>query len=130
MTAQDENIFTFDQDDENKEEKEEETPAPKRSLGGKNLGKYAGNKRHKKILRDNIQGVTRPAIRRLARRAGVKRLSGLIYDSTRTLLRTFLETVLRDAITYTEHARRKTVTSMDIVHALKRNGRSLYGYGY
>ena len=29
----------------------------------------------------------------------------------------------------TEHARRKTVTAMDVVHALKRRGRILYGFG-
>jgi hypothetical protein len=40
--------------------------------GGKGLGK-GGAKRHRKILRDNIQGITKPAIRRLARRGGVKR---------------------------------------------------------
>ena len=42
--------------------------------GGKGLGK-GGAKRHRKILRDNIQGITKPAIRRLARRGGVKRIS-------------------------------------------------------
>merc|ERR1719357_1452355 len=31
----------------------------------------------KMVLRDNIQGITKPAIRRLARRGGVKRISGL-----------------------------------------------------
>jgi hypothetical protein len=58
--------------------------------GGKGLGKVyttpitpskalsltydeqGGAKRHRKILRDNIQGITKPAIRRLARRGGVK----------------------------------------------------------
>lgn len=43
------------------------------------LGK-GGAKRHRKVLRDNIQGITKPAIRRLARRGGVKRISGLIYE--------------------------------------------------
>merc|ERR1711874_589359 len=28
--------------------------------------------------------------------------------------------VIRDAVTYTEHAKRKTVTAMDVVYALKR----------
>ena len=65
-----------------------------RGKGGKGLGKggklpacqtmfaavhtdfgIAGAKRHRKILRDNIQGITKPAIRRLARRGGVKRIS-------------------------------------------------------
>ena len=44
-----------------------------RGKGGKGLGK-GGAKRHRKILRDNIQGITKPAIRRLARRGGVKSL--------------------------------------------------------
>jgi histone H4 len=162
-----------------------------RGKGGKGLGK-GGAKRHRKILRDNIQGITKPAIRRLARRGGVKRISGLIYEETRGVLKVFLENVIRvriiivpylktlwdklfinfifslqDAVTYTEHAKRKTVTSLDvgkyfsfgllyivllffarfkfsprklfikqsfhhfnsIVYALKRQGRTLYGFG-
>ncbi|KAL3645991.1 histone H3.1 [Castilleja foliolosa] len=35
-----------------------------RGKGGKGLGK-GGAKRHRKVLRDNIQGITKPAIRRL-----------------------------------------------------------------
>ncbi|KAI8496866.1 Histone H2A type 1-D [Branchiostoma belcheri] len=96
--------------------------------GGKGLGK-GGAKRHRKVLRDNIQGITKPAIRRLARRGGVKRISGLIYEETRGVLKVFLENVIRDAVTYTEHAKRKTVTAMDVVYALKRQGRTLYGFG-
>ena len=90
-----------------------------RGKGGKGLGK-GGAKRHRKILRDNIQGITKPAIRRLARRGGVKRISGLIYEETRGVLKVFLENVIRDSVTYTEHAKRKTVTALDVVYALKR----------
>ena len=68
---------------------------------------------------------TKPAIRRLARRGGVKRISGLIYEETRGVLKVFLENVIRDAVTYTEHARRKTVTALDVVYALKRQGKTL-----
>jgi histone H4 len=99
-----------------------------RGKGGKGLGK-GGAKRHRKVLRDNIQGITKPAIRRLARRGGVKRISGLIYEETRGVLKVFLENCIRDAVTYTEHARRKTVTAMDVVYALKRQGKTLYGFG-
>ncbi|XP_061098623.1 histone H1-like [Conger conger] len=102
--------------------------AARRGKGGKGLGK-GGAKRHRKVLRDNIQGITKPAIRRLARRGGVKRISGLIYEETRGVLKVFLEYVIRDAVTYTEHAKRKTVTEMDVVYALKRQGRTLYGFG-
>ena len=99
-----------------------------RGKGGKGLGK-GGAKRHRKVLRDNIQGITKPAIRRLARRGGVKRISGLIYEETRGVLKVFLENVIRDSVTYTEHARRKTVVAMDVVYALKRQGKTLYGFG-
>lgn len=103
---------------------------------GKGIGKGAkaltlgGAKRHKRApLRDNIQGISSPAIRRLARRGGVKRISSQIYDSTRAVMKEFLEGVVRDSVLYMEHARRKTVTSLDVVHAMKRQGRTLYGYG-
>ena len=97
-----------------------------RGKGGKGAGK-GGYKRHRKVLRDNIQGITKPAIRRLARRGGVKRISGLMYEETRGVLKVFLENVCRDAVLYTEHSRRKTCTASDIVLALKRQGRILYG---
>ena len=99
-----------------------------RGKGGKGLGK-GGAKRHRKIMRDNIQGITKPAIRRLARRGGVKRISGLMYEETRGVLKVFLENVIKDSVTYTEHARRKTVTALDVVYALKRQGKTLYGFG-
>ena len=99
-----------------------------RGKGGKGLGK-GGAKRHKRMLRDNINGITKPAIRRMARRGGVKRISGLIYEETRSVLKSFLEGVVKDAVTYCEHARRKTVTALDVVYALKRQGRTIYGFG-
>ena len=100
----------------------------RRGNGGNGLGK-GGAESHRKVLRDNIQAITKPAIRRLARRGGLKRISGLIYEETRGVLKVFLENVIRDAMASTEHAKRKTVTAMDVVHAFKRKGRKLYGFG-
>ncbi len=113
---------------QNNKSKKKQLNMSGRGKGGKGLGK-GGAKRHRKVLRDNIQGITKPAIRRLARRGGVKRISGLIYEETRGVLKVFLENVIRDSVTYTEHARRKTVTAMDVVYALKRQGKTLYGFG-
>ena len=67
-----------------------------------------GAKSHRKDLRDNIQGTTKPAIRQLDGRGGVKRISGLIYEETRGVLKVFLKNVIWDAFTFTEHAKRKT----------------------
>ncbi len=105
-------------------------PDARRMKGGKGLGaQNTTGKRHRKVTRDNILGVTKHAIRRLARRGGVKRISGLVYVETQGVLVTFLRKIVQDAVTYAEHAKRKTVTTMDVVYALKRSGKSLYGFG-
>ncbi|KAI8916671.1 hypothetical protein PhCBS80983_g04280 [Powellomyces hirtus] len=85
-------------------------------------------RRRQKILRDNLTGITQPAIRRLARRGGVKRISHGIYDEVRSVLKTFLTSVLHDTVAYTEYRKAKTVNAMDVVYALKRQGRTLYGF--
>ena len=99
-----------------------------RGKGKKGLGK-GGAKRHRKLFRDNIQGITKPALRRLARRGGVKRIGGNIYEETRGILKIFLEDVIGAATTYTDYAKRKTVSAADVVHSLRRKGHTLYGYG-
>ncbi|RXG59233.1 Histone H4, partial [Armadillidium vulgare] len=71
-----------------------------RGKGGKGLRK-GGAKRHRKVLRDNIQG-HKTSYSRLARR-----------ETRGGPQRFFPENVVRDAVTYTEHAKRKTVTAMD-----------------
>ena len=80
------------------------------------------------MTKDVILAITKPAIRRLAIRGGVKKISGLIYEETRNALKLFSQNVVKDAVTYTEYARRKTITAMDIICALKRQGRTLYGF--
>jgi len=97
---------------------------------GKKSGESKGvsNKRVKKVLRDNVRGITKGSVRRLARRAGVKRISGLLYEEVRGVLKTFVEGVVRDATAYTEYAKKRTVTSGAVVAALKKRGRMLYGY--
>ncbi|KAJ7906433.1 hypothetical protein B0H13DRAFT_1509908, partial [Mycena leptocephala] len=62
-------------------------------------------------------------IRRLARRGGVRRISGLMYEETRGFLKILLENIIRDSVTYTEHSKRST---LDVVYALKRPGRTLF----
>ncbi|KAJ1433287.1 histone-fold-containing protein [Ochromonadaceae sp. CCMP2298] len=98
-----------------------------RGGGTKGLGK-GGAKRHRRVLRDNLHGITKPVIRRLARRGGCKRICGLIYEETRGVLKAFLQDVCSKAVIYTEAARRKTVSALDICHALKHRGITLYGF--
>ncbi|XP_043479935.1 histone H4-like [Leptopilina heterotoma] len=95
---------------------------------GKGFGKGVAN-HYNKLVRDNMKELMQLAIRRSARRGGVKRISGLIYEETMDIFKIFFENVIRDAVTYTVHSKRKTVTAMDIVYALKRQSRTLYGLG-
>ncbi|KAF2208967.1 hypothetical protein CERZMDRAFT_7450, partial [Cercospora zeae-maydis SCOH1-5] len=98
-------------------------PRPGLGLAGKGL------KRHRKILRDNLQGITKGSIRRLARRGGVKRISDSIYPDMRLVLRTRLETLLKDICAVVEVCGRKTVCTSDVVFVLNRMGTPIYGFG-
>ncbi|KAH8516646.1 hypothetical protein H0E87_004845 [Populus deltoides] len=63
---------------------------------------------------DQLSAVSDAEFVNCVKRGGVKRISGLIYEETRgIILKLFLENVIRDVVTYTEHARRKTVIAMD-----------------
>lgn len=95
---------------------------------GKGLGTGKGAKRYRKVVKDSVQGVTKGDIRRLARRGGVKRISGGIYDEVRSQLKKRLEDILKVTVTVVEYQNRKTVTVMDVVFALKRLGRPIYGF--
>jgi histone H4 len=91
--------------------------------------KKSGPVRHsRKVIRNNLNGITKSDIRRLARRGGIKRMNGAVYDDARSALKEFLTTTIRDATIYMEFAKRKTVTTADVCYALKRNGRTLYGF--
>ncbi|KAF4987050.1 hypothetical protein FDECE_15628 [Fusarium decemcellulare] len=81
-----------------------------------------------KILTDTIHGITKPAIRRLARRGGVKRISANIYDEARKALKAYLEQVIQKCVIYVEHRNAKTVTIYDVIHSLRQSGRPIYGF--
>jgi histone H4 len=83
------------------------------------------------VLRNKILGISKGDIRRLARRGGVARMCchDLFFKFVRDALMDFAKRVMISAIRYTEHASRKTVSLMDVVYGLKREGITLYGYG-
>jgi len=101
-----------------------------KGMSSKKLAYHGSGKvrRHRRVLRDNLEGISKASIRRLARRGGVRRISGAMYPEVRGLLRSFLEKIIRTSVVYTDHARRKTVSVYDVIHALKHEGRTLYGF--
>lgn len=96
-------------------------------------GQGKNGPRNPKIRKERPKGkiegkITKGDIRRLARRGGVRRISGLIYPLVKDVLRTFLTSIIRDAVIYTKHAKRNTMAALDVCLALKRRGKSLYGF--
>ena len=79
-------------------------------------------KRHRKVLRDNIQGISKPALQRVLRKAGVVRVSSLVYEELRGVLKIHLESILHDAITYAELEHKKTVMLRHIKAAIEKRG--------
>ena len=74
----------------------------------------------------STQRITKPSIRRLAKRGGVQRINGEVYDQAREFMERYVRGVVKVSLTYTELANRKTITVRDTRDALKRVGRPLY----
>ena len=102
-----------------------ETSPKKGKGGGKSIQK---TRRQRLVVRDAIYRITKSVICRLARRGSVKRISGLIYELSRGVMKQFLEAIVKDAILFTQYNHRRTVTPIDIVFALKQHGRNVYGF--
>lgn len=71
------------------------------------------------IGNEYLLGLTKPSIRRLARRGGVKRISADVYSISRTAFDIELKSMASAAIGYAVIARRSTVTAMDVVCGMK-----------
>lgn len=72
--------------------------------------------RHRKLLRDNIQGIRKPAIRRLLIASGCGGVAKDTYDIFRGLLMEELRTIMKGCSLYVVHARRKTYDVEDLHH--------------
>ncbi|KAG2852745.1 hypothetical protein PC116_g18822 [Phytophthora cactorum] len=48
-----------------------------------------------------------------------------MYEETRAVLKVFVSILFQDAVVNSKHVNRKAVTTMDVTHALKFQGRAL-----
>ena len=80
-----------------------------------------GKRRHRKVLPDASQGISKGDVRRLSRRGGVKRSAGGVQDAIRAALKSYLEPVLQGVAAVTDGAKpaRKMAKLADIVEAVK-----------
>eukprot|EP00931_Biecheleriopsis_adriatica_P102978 TRINITY_DN77874_c0_g1_i1.p1 TRINITY_DN77874_c0_g1~~TRINITY_DN77874_c0_g1_i1.p1 ORF type:complete len:231 (-),score=71.32 TRINITY_DN77874_c0_g1_i1:44-700(-) len=103
----------------------EEAPAAPKLIG---KGGATGRATAARRVQQQLKGISKPDLRRLARKAGVQRMANTIYDEAREALAGFLGNVLGDTAVYTEHAKRKVVVPSDVLLSLRRRGKILYGY--
>ncbi len=68
------------------------------------------------------RALCKPVIKKLSFRAGITRLSGLVYEEVRGIAKIHLETILRDALIFTSQARRTTLQEKDVSASLANNG--------
>lgn len=101
----------------------------KTAAAGQLAVKKTAGKRHVNSARpSDVSAIGNPGLRRLARKGGVKRVSNESFDAGREMLNQFVNSIVRDAVIFSEAAQRKTVTASDVNMSLKRNGCALYGY--
>lgn len=85
----------------------------------------AARPKYRKIIRDSIQGIKKPQIRRAALRAGIDSVSGLVFEETRAVIKVVLEDLIRITITILENAKRTTVAGKDVRLALAIVGKQV-----
>lgn len=83
----------------------------------------------KHILRDNIEGITKPALQRLAYRAGIKQMSAKdkddFYAYSRGILHDHLDQVVRNSLIFMKNAKHSTLSSDHVRRALESMGRPI-----
>lgn len=83
--------------------------------------------RKRMILRDNIQGITKPSIKRLSLLAGCEMISADSYENIRGILLEKMDECLSKAVIFMEHDKRKTLLYKDLARAVEQLGGKLYG---
>ena len=86
-------------------------------------------KRTSKTIKINMKrSLTDPAVRRLSKIKGGMRIGGNIYDLCKSESRSFLFSVLSQAMVYTRSANRTMISPKDVRKSLKNKNITLLGF--
>ena len=118
-----------DSDDDDLETEDENEPAPvpvlKTATPKTTLG-VQKRFRKRKILGVEAN-ISKSGLRKLARRGGVKRVSGAVYPVARDALLDFLTGCIEKSALYAGHRRAKTITFQDVMYGIKAHtGKTVY----
>lgn len=75
-----------------------------------------------KFMHDARAEIAAPALKRLARRGGVKRISGLVFDTARVAIDSMITEVIKHAELITTHNQVKTVSTAFMTYAIQDCG--------
>jgi len=80
---------------------------------------------------ETIDRIKKPTIKRLARRAGVKRATDPLYSQAkRDCFKSHVEELVRGALLFAMHMGRNTVKLEDVLAMMKRRRSGMYGFGW
>lgn len=85
-------------------------------------------KRHQMFDKSTGHKLKKPTIKRLARKAGIVRVKRDMYNEVRYEFDRKLKQIIGNAIVYMEYAKRQTITSGDILEALRVSNNTMYGH--
>lgn len=106
------------------EEQAPSTPTPKRRIARSKPKE--GPRRHMKRVKNSLASIRKPSIKRLGRKAGIKRFTSGFYDQARKELSNQLHVFLKECQAVTEMNRKKTVNNECVRYVFQRMGRPLY----
>jgi len=86
----------------------------------------SANIKHRKILRDNIHGLTKPSLKRLAAAAGIKSMNGMIYMEIRAVISIFMHKIIKDAFINLNYEFLRILRLRHVAKAAKDNGYTVY----
>jgi histone H4 len=109
-----------------KTSKAKKSPKPKVAKSPK--AKTPKSKKVAAVSRSNLEAITNPAITRLARMAGVKKVGSDVFPEVRNVIHTKVDMIVKHALTYMEHAHRRKLMLDDVKHAYESwMGKKMYG---
>jgi histone H4 len=101
-------------------EKTKVVPVITKNKGKDKTTQPGGSKRHgKKIAKPVLEGITKNDIGRIAKRAGVTRIGGGVYDEMRFHAQEYLDDILTKTLYHTDYRKAQTVTTGDVLQGFK-----------
>lgn len=107
-------------------EAQTQAEAPKKRRSRSDKKKNEAPKRHLKQVHDSLASIRKPSLKRLGRRAGIRRFTTGFYERIRIELDNQLRGIMKKCYLYTESRNRKTVNAACVARVFRESGKPIY----